>query len=86
MRAAGYGGWDCSDSSRAVSPLRRRLGVALLSLSSLCVLPAAAAAWRLSRPSLALVYAAAAVASLLYHLCDQQAGASFCLMPFPVGG
>ncbi|KAF0311819.1 Post-GPI attachment to proteins factor 6 [Amphibalanus amphitrite] len=84
----GYRGWDCSDGSAAVPSGRRLLSVSLLTLSNLALLPAVVLSVRRRLATLALVYAAAMVASMLYHLCDQLGrqltGTGYCLLRFEV--
>ncbi|KAJ8714174.1 hypothetical protein PYW08_007794 [Mythimna loreyi] len=77
---SGYGGWDCSDSSRMDSRFYMLLAVLLLTLSNLLFLFSMyVAAIRLYYTE-AMMYGFTMIFSTFYHACDAPAEVAYCIM------
>ncbi|XP_043223792.1 post-GPI attachment to proteins factor 6-like isoform X2 [Amphibalanus amphitrite] len=80
---AGYGGWGCTDSSRATPDFQLLLATLLLTISNVLFVPAVLLALRRRYFTEAFVYAFAMFFSTFYHACDEEKYV-FCLMRLSV--
>ncbi|XP_021190581.3 post-GPI attachment to proteins factor 6 [Helicoverpa armigera] len=78
--ASGYGGWDCSDSSRMDSKVYMLVSVLLLTLSNiLFIFSIYVAVIRLYYTE-AMMYAFTMIFSTFYHACDAPSQVAYCIM------
>ncbi|XP_071616512.1 post-GPI attachment to proteins factor 6 isoform X3 [Heliangelus exortis] len=79
---AGWGGWSCTDDSKAQSIGVQNLATLLLTLSNLMFLPAIAVAVYRYYLVEASVYTYTMFFSTFYHACDQPGVAVMCIMDY----
>ncbi|XP_063270210.1 post-GPI attachment to proteins factor 6 isoform X1 [Prinia subflava] len=79
---AGWGGWSCTDDSKAQSVGTQNLATLLLTLSNLMFLPAIAVAVYRFYLVEASVYTYTMFFSTFYHACDQPGVAVMCIMDY----
>ncbi|XP_067407279.1 post-GPI attachment to proteins factor 6 isoform X2 [Emydura macquarii macquarii] len=79
---AGWGGWSCTDDTKAQSIGSQNLATLLLTLSNLMFLPAIAVALYRYYLVEASVYTYTMFFSTFYHACDQPGVAVMCIMDY----
>ncbi|XP_042654694.1 post-GPI attachment to proteins factor 6 isoform X2 [Tyto alba] len=79
---AGWGGWSCTDDTKAQSVGVQNLATLLLTLSNLMFLPAIAVAVYRYYLVEASVYTYTMFFSTFYHACDQPGVAVMCIMDY----
>ncbi|XP_069665910.1 post-GPI attachment to proteins factor 6 [Haliaeetus albicilla] len=79
---AGWGGWSCTDDTKAQSVGAQNLATLLLTLSNLMFLPAIAVAVYRYYLVEASVYTYTMFFSTFYHACDQPGVAVMCIMDY----
>uniref|UniRef100_A0A8D0LC55 Post-GPI attachment to proteins 6 n=1 Tax=Sphenodon punctatus TaxID=8508 RepID=A0A8D0LC55_SPHPU len=79
---AGWGGWSCTDNTKAQSVGTQTLATLLLTLSNLLFLPAIAIAVYRYYLVEASVYIYTMFFSTFYHACDQPGVAVMCIMDY----
>uniref|UniRef100_A0A8C0F5T6 Post-glycosylphosphatidylinositol attachment to proteins 6 n=1 Tax=Bubo bubo TaxID=30461 RepID=A0A8C0F5T6_BUBBB len=79
---AGWGGWSCTDDTKAQSVGAQNLATLLLTLSNLMFLPAIAVAIYRYYLVEASVYTYTMFFSTFYHACDQPGVAVMCIMDY----
>ncbi|XP_067316635.1 post-GPI attachment to proteins factor 6-like [Anolis sagrei] len=79
---AGWGGWGCTDATKALSLGAQTLAILLLTLSNLFFLPAIVVAVRRYYLVEASVYTFTMFFSTFYHACDQPGVVVFCIMDY----
>ncbi|KAM4892269.1 post-GPI attachment to proteins factor 6 isoform 2-T2 [Sylvia borin] len=79
---AGWGGWSCTDDTKAQSVGTQNLATLLLTLSNLMFLPAIAVAVYRFYLVEASVYTYTMFFSTFYHACDQPGVAVMCIMDY----
>ncbi|XP_075755280.1 post-GPI attachment to proteins factor 6 [Pelodiscus sinensis] len=79
---AGWGGWSCTDDTKAQSVGSQNLATLLLTLSNLMFLPAIAVALYRFYLVEASVYTYTMFFSTFYHACDQPGVAVMCIMDY----
>ncbi|XP_027539724.1 post-GPI attachment to proteins factor 6 [Neopelma chrysocephalum] len=79
---AGWGGWSCTDDTKAQSIGAQNLATLLLTLSNLMFLPAIAVAVHRYYLVEASVYTYTMFFSTFYHACDQPGVAVMCIMDY----
>ncbi|KAM6352454.1 post-GPI attachment to proteins factor 6 isoform 5-T8 [Alca torda] len=79
---AGWGGWSCTDVTKAQSVSAQNLATLLLTLSNLMFLPAIAVAVYRYYLVEASVYTYTMFFSTFYHACDQPGVAVMCIMNY----
>ncbi|XP_030432696.1 post-GPI attachment to proteins factor 6 isoform X6 [Gopherus evgoodei] len=79
---AGWGGWSCTDNTKAQSVGSQNLATLLLTLSNLMFLPAIAIALYHCYLVEASVYTYTMFFSTFYHACDQPGVAVMCIMDY----
>ncbi|XP_059718005.1 post-GPI attachment to proteins factor 6 isoform X1 [Haemorhous mexicanus] len=79
---AGWGGWSCTDDSKAQTVGTQNLATLLLTLSNLMFLPAIAVAVYRFYLVEASVYTYTMFFSTFYHACDQPGVAVLCIMDY----
>ncbi|XP_009985763.1 PREDICTED: transmembrane protein 8A [Tauraco erythrolophus] len=80
--SAGWGGWSCTDDTKAQSIGVQNLATLLLTLSNLMFLPAIAVAVYRYYLVEASVYTYTMFFSTFYHACDQPGVAVMCIMDY----
>ncbi|KAL4706964.1 hypothetical protein ACJJTC_019502 [Scirpophaga incertulas] len=78
--SAGYGSWDCSDSSRMDSRLYMLVSVLLLTLSNLLFFFSVYVAIIRLYYTEAMMYAFTMIFSTFYHACDASAQVAYCIV------
>ncbi|XP_064246194.1 post-GPI attachment to proteins factor 6 isoform X1 [Passer domesticus] len=79
---AGWGGWSCTDDTKAQTVGTQNLATLLLTLSNLMFLPAIAVAVYRFYLVEASVYTYTMFFSTFYHACDQPGVAVMCIMDY----
>ncbi|XP_023792262.1 post-GPI attachment to proteins factor 6 isoform X2 [Cyanistes caeruleus] len=79
---AGWGGWSCTDDTKAQTVGTQNLATLLLTLSNLMFLPAIAVAVYRYYLVEASVYTYTMFFSTFYHACDQPGVAVMCIMDY----
>uniref|UniRef100_A0A8C8REF2 Post-glycosylphosphatidylinositol attachment to proteins 6 n=1 Tax=Pelusios castaneus TaxID=367368 RepID=A0A8C8REF2_9SAUR len=79
---AGWGGWSCTDDTKAQSVGSQTLATLLLTLSNLMFLPSIAVALHRYYLVEASVYTYTMFFSTFYHACDQPGVAVMCIMDY----
>ncbi|XP_068885627.1 post-GPI attachment to proteins factor 6 isoform X2 [Aphelocoma coerulescens] len=79
---AGWGGWSCTDDTKAQTVGAQNLATLLLTLSNLMFLPAIAVAVYRYYLVEASVYTYTMFFSTFYHACDQPGVAVMCIMDY----
>lgn len=79
---AGWGGWGCTDDSKALSYSRQVIAALMLTISNLFFLPAIVVAVRRYYITEAAVYLFTMFFSTFYHACDQPGVAVLCIMDY----
>ncbi|KAM3662453.1 post-GPI attachment to proteins factor 6 isoform 2-T2 [Ammospiza maritima maritima] len=80
--STGWGGWSCTDDSKAQTVGTQNLATLLLTLSNLMFLPAIAVAVYRFYLVEASVYTYTMFFSTFYHACDQPGVAVLCIMDY----